>query len=325
MKLYQIRSRLFRPWQFVWHSLPPSARYLLQPYYRRIFRNRLKVVFWPTFRCNYSCSYCPVHTKFDFTTVYPKSCEKTWEQWVEVLEKLPPAVFYLAGGEPFLYPDLPNLLNNLPAKHNLFGLVTNLSMPARVIKRVKGRIHLNASFHRESVSTDAFIEKIKELQDSFYIEVNIVATPENLPAIEAVNKLLGSHNISLHVDPFVDTEFHYNEEQLELLRKYTADDRNDLIEYSDYSPKSCSAGRTYINLMPNGEVFTCASGFSYAYSPLFANVVGEQNTDSYRMGNIFDTRFSLNRSDMSCGLPCEAYCDRDAILVKTVGSDSKPQ
>ena len=278
------------------------------------------MVFWPTFRCNYDCSYCPVHTKFDFATVFPKACEKTWQQWVEALAKLPPAAIYFAGGEPFLYAGLPDLLNHLPAKHRLLGIVTNLSMPTRVFKKIKRSTHLNASFHREHVSEEAFVAKVKELQESFHVEVNIVATPENLPVIVSVEELLKSKQVTLHVDPYVDPGFRYSSEQLKLLQKHTQSDRkaDALVEFNDFSLKSCSVGRNYINLMPNGDVFTCASGYSYAYSPLFAHVVEGQRTDHYRMRNLFDPNFSLNRTDVLCTLPCQAYCDRDSVLIRSI-------
>lgn len=316
MNLQRLQQILHGPWQRVWCSFPPRVRYFLQPYYRKIFRNRFIVVFWPTFRCNYSCSYCPVHTKFDFTTVFPKACERTWQQWAEALEKLPPAVIYIAGGEPFLFAGLPDLLNHFPAKHRLLGIVTNLSMPASVFRRIRRPPYLNASFHRECVSEESFLAKVKELSDSFHLEVNIVATPENLPVIAMIDELLKSRHITLHVDPYVDPGFRYSAEQLELLEKHIQPDRKALPEFDDFSHKSCSAGRNYINLMPNGDVFTCASGYSYVYSPLFANIVRGASTDQYRMGNLFDSDFSLNAGDISCALPCEAYCDRDSVQVK---------
>jgi MoaA/NifB/PqqE/SkfB family radical SAM enzyme len=262
-----------------------------------------------------------VHTKFDFATVFPKAGEKTWQQWVEALEKLPPATIYFAGGEPFLYAGLPDLLNNLPAKHRLTGVVTNLSLPARVIQKIKRRIHLNASFHREFVGTEAFVAKVKELSDSFEIAVNIVATPENLPAIAAIDELMKSRNVTLHVDPFVDPTFRYSEEQLLLLRKHTAADRKDLPEFEDFSLKACSAGRKYINLMPNGDVFACASGFEYYHSPLFAHLAAGKRVDHYRMGNLFEPGFSLNKEDILCDLPCQAYCDRDSVIIKVIDSE----
>jgi hypothetical protein len=34
--------------------IPARMKFLLRPsYYRKLFRNRLHVLFWPTFRCNY--------------------------------------------------------------------------------------------------------------------------------------------------------------------------------------------------------------------------------------------------------------------------------
>ena len=326
MELVQIRKNLAGPWRAVWNTLPADVKTFLNPYYRKyIANNRLFLVFWPTFRCNYECSYCPLHTKFDFATVYPKSSEKRWEHWVQALEKLPPAMIYVAGGEPFLYADLPDLLNNLPAKHELIGIVSNLSMPARVIKKINNPIRLNASFHRECVSSEDFIGKVKELQESFHIMVNMVATPENLPAIAAIDALLKSHNISLHIDPFVDTGFRYSDEQLALLKKHTKLDRASMPEFNDFSLKSCSAGRNYVNLMPNGDVFVCASGFQYVHSPLFAHVVGNQDTSHYRMKNLLDPDFSLNRLDISCALPCQAYCDRDMAVIKVAGPPNESQ
>lgn len=145
-----------------------------------------------------------------------------------------------------------------------------------------------------------------------------MATPENLPVIAAVDDLLKSHHFTLHVDPYVDPSFRYTVEQLELLKRHTQADRSALPEFDDFSAKSCSAGRNYINLMPNGDVFTCASGYSYAYSPLFAAVVAGARTDHYRMGNLFDPRFSLNATNIACTLPCQAYCDRDSVLIRSI-------
>jgi hypothetical protein len=50
--------------------LPVRLKFYLKPYYRKIYPNKLHVLFWPTFRCNYRCSYCPVCTQFDFSTVF---------------------------------------------------------------------------------------------------------------------------------------------------------------------------------------------------------------------------------------------------------------
>jgi MoaA/NifB/PqqE/SkfB family radical SAM enzyme len=305
--------------------IPARVKFFLKPYYRKLFSHRLHVVFWPTFRCNYSCTYCTVGTKFDFTTVFPRSSERQVDQWIVALEKLPPAMIYISGGEPFVYAGLPELVNRLPKKHQLLGIVSNVSLPASVYRKIKYPFHLNASFHREFVSAENFIARVKELQEFLHVHVNIVATPENLSMISSIDGLMATHRISLHVDPYVDREFRYSASEQTLLRKYTQADRKSLVDFSDFSPKQCSAGRNYINLLPDGQVFTCAAGFSYTYSPLYTELVGNQPLENFRMGNIFDSNFRLHASDIVCKLPCKDACDRDSVLVAVQSAEGSFQ
>jgi len=225
--------------------VPAPLKYALKPYYRKIFPNRLLVYLLPTYRCNYRCSYCMVVTKFDFATLYPKSGERTAAEWCAALEKLPPATIYLQGGEPLVYAELPELLNALPAKHQVLGMVTNLSLPASVYRKIKRKIHLNASLHREYVQDDEFLEKVRELSGHFHVHVNLVATPENLGVLEALAKDMRSRKITLHVDPYVDPRFQYNAEQLRLLKRFIRRDRNpeQQLNFEDFAPKRCSAGK----------------------------------------------------------------------------------
>lgn len=296
--------------------IPARMKFTLKPYYRKLFSNRLHVVFWPTFRCNYECSYCTVRTKFAFTGIFPKQSEKRVDEWLLALEKLPPAMIYISGGEPFLYEELPELVNRLPKKHQLLGIVSNISLPARVYRKIERPFHLNASFHREFVDEESFIARVKELQEFLHVHVNIVATPANLPMISSIDKLMQTHRISLHVDPYVDREFSYSASEQDLLRKYTKADRKSLVDFNDFTPKQCSAGRNYINLLPDGQVFTCAAGFTYTYSPLYTELVRDAPLEHFRMGNIFDADFQLNASDLECALPCKDACDYDSVLIK---------
>ena len=295
--------------------IPARVKFLLKPHYRKLFSNRLHVLFWPTFRCNYACTYCTVCTKFDFAKVFPKESEKRVEEWLVALEKLPPALIYISGGEPFLYAGLPELVNRLPKKHKLLGIVSNVSLPASVYRKIKRPFHLNASFHREYVSAEKFIDRVKELQEFLDVHVNIVATRENLPVIAAIDELMRTHRVSLHVDPYVDREFIYTAEEQTLLRKYTQADRKSLVDFNDFSAKQCSAGRNYINLLPDGQVFTCAAGFSYTYSPLYTELVRNRPLEQFRMANLFDPDFRLNPTDLICKLPCKDACDRDSVLI----------
>lgn len=156
------------------------------------------------------------------------------------------------------------------------------------------------------------------LQSFIDVHVNIVATQENLPVLAAVDALMKTHRVTLHVDLLVDIAFHSSAEEEALLRKYTKSDSAALVQFDDFSLKECSAGRNYLNLLPDGQVFTCAGGFTYTYSGLYADMVKNKPLDQYRMGNIFNPDFKLNSRDIKCELPCKDACDRDSVIVKAI-------
>ena len=304
--------------------MPARIKFFLKRYYRTFFPNRLMIVFSPTFRCNYRCSYCPVVTKFDFTTVFPRKEERSASEWLQAFDKLRPAMVYIAGGEPFVYAGLAEFINGLPAKHQLTGLVTNLSQDVRLYRKVKRKLHINASFHREFIQEDEFLEKIKDLRGQFHIHVNIVATPENLPLIEQISQNMSRDGVTLHVDPYVDLNFKYSPEQRALLERCVGKDRNPdkQLDYNDFSEKSCSAGRNYINIEPNGDVFACAGGMGYLRSGLYSGFPNPRGMDlnQFALGNIFDPAFTLNQTDIKCSLPCKEACDRDSVVIQRIQS-----
>ncbi len=305
--------------------IPSQVKYFLKPYYRKVFGSRLHILFWPTFRCNYRCSYCTVVTKYNLLNNFPPKSERRADEWIIALEKLPPAMIYFAGGEPFLYTGLAELVNNLPKKHQLLGIVSNVSQPISMYRKIQRRFHLNASFHREFISDAEFVSKVKELQEFLDVHVNIVATPENLPVIASIEQVMKTHRVTLHVDPLVDVAFRYSAQEEALLRKYTRADRKSLVRFDDFSPKQCSAGRNYLNLMPDGQAFACAGGFNYKYSPLYAEMVKGKPLDHFGLGNIFDPEFKMNSTDIICELPCQHACDRDTVIVKSIGPAQKHQ
>jgi MoaA/NifB/PqqE/SkfB family radical SAM enzyme len=307
--------------------IPASLKNALKPYYRSLFPNQLMVLIWPTFRCNYECSYCPVVTWFNMASIYPKECERPPADWIDAMSRLPKANIYFSGGEPFLYRGLPDVINGLVARHNILGVVTNGTVNVSEYDKIKNPIHLNISYHREFVAEDKFVAKIQALRDlrKFHINVNIVATRENLPVLERVSKLITDRRVSLHVDPYIDpgSNFRYTREELALLTKYLEADRltqMDRLEFNDYAVKTCSAGQNYINVMPDGTVFRCAGGFEYYFNPikqkLLTDPTGASHDSSFfRMGNLFDSTFMLE-SPTQCPLPCLAACDRDMATIK---------
>lgn len=299
--------------------LPPKALTVLKPYYRRAFPNKPILLLNPTWRCNYRCSYCPIVTKFAYTTVVGKSQERAVGDWIAALERMPASLIYFAGGEPFVFAGLPELLNGIPEKHHLLGVVTNLSQPTSVYRKVKKRIKLIGSLHREHTDPETFVLKAKELSDQFQIHANIVATPENLPFLEMVKRELTSAGVTLHVDPYIDvTGFRYSQDELALVNRFISGDRHPEAQqnYQDYTPRRCSAGRNYVTVAPDGSVYSCMGGMNFIHNTLFRDMVGDRAVSHFQMGNFFDPSFHLNREDTHCSMPCNAACDRDSVLIR---------
>jgi len=309
------------------HYLPAPVKNALKPYYRKLFPNQLYINFMVTFRCNYRCSYCPWVTRFDYASIYRQEKEPTPEAWIRALDKLPKANIYISGGEPFLFHGLHELVNGLN-KHKIIGIVTNASLNATIYKRITKKIHLNLSFHRDYVTEDQFLKKIDELRKVgiFHLNINMVATPENVPMIPKLEKFFTDHKVSLHIDPFVDPDavFEYKPEQKAILLRYLASDRStqmDMLDVDSYAPKQCSAGQNYINIMPDGTIFRCVGGNDYYHSPLKKRLLDKGPNAPYDpgfflMGNIFDPNFKLDKASVRCELPCTAACDRDMAKIK---------
>ncbi len=313
--------------------IPASVKNFLKPHYRRIFPNRLHVLFWPTFRCNYKCSYCTVVTKFNYGDLYPRESERTVDEWLAAFAKLPPAMVYVSGGEPFLYRGLPEFVNRLE-RHTILGIVSNATVSTHVYRQIKAPLHLNVSFHREYATEEAFLAKLVELQPYFHLNVNIVATPENLPVIEHVRRRLEGKKISLHVDPLVTPGFEYEQRDRQALDAQLTPDRKSNVtsqlNFADYETKECSAGKNYINVLPNGDVFACFGGASFTHSPLVADILARgpdapYDLRPYRMGNLFDADFRLRDAPMSCSLPCLHACDFDSATIRRLGPAARPK
>ena len=119
------------------------------------------------------------------------------------------------------------------------------------------------------------MNKIHALAGQFHIHVNFVATPENIRVLERVSKEFSQEQISLHVDPYIDPQFSYSDADWALIGKYVQKDRQaKFLDFDDYAPKKCSAGRNYINIAPNGDASfpLPARAVCLTSTPLFTSI-----------------------------------------------------
>ncbi len=300
--------------------LPAKIRSIIRPYHRIFFPNKIYGYWNITYRCTYKCSYCPFCNITKYSDIYPKETEKTPEEWLEILEKLPPMSFLLIGGEPLLYEGIDKIINNLPKKHSIIGLITNASLPIDVYKKLNKNICVTISYHREFTTEDEFIEKVLKLKEFLWINsVNIVATPENFPFLKELHKKLNPKGITIRVEHLVKSGFSYTEEQLKEINKYLVDDRNQNKKtnfYESYCNKNCSAGKNYINIMPNADVYSCVGGLEYVNAEHRKKYIKNSNLDRFKMGNLADEKFEFKKENQICNLPCVYVCDWDYADIK---------
>ncbi len=301
--------------------IPAPLRSILRPYHRLFFKNKIYGYWNITYRCTYKCSYCPFCNVTDYGKIYPKNVEKTPDEWLRILEKLPPMSFLLIGGEPMLYQGIDEIINNLPQKHSIIGMISNASLPADLYKKIKKKICLSISYHRESAKEDEFIEKVLELNSFMWINsVNIVATPENIPFLEKLHQSLNPKGITVRVEHLIKPGFKYTDEQYKQIEKYLTYDRNFKKKDDFYEAKICklcSAGRNYINIMPNADVYSCVGGMEYINAVHRKQYIkNPEILKRYRLGNLADDNFSFFKKDKLCPNPCIYVCDWDYAEIR---------
>ena len=299
--------------------MPAKIKSVIRPYHRIFFPNKIYGYWNITYRCTYKCSYCPFCNITDYSKLYPKSSEKTPEQWLKILQKLPPMAFLIIGGEPLLYDGLSEVINHLPKQHSIIGLISNASLPIERYKKIKKNVCLSISFHREFAKEKEFIEKVLEIKSIMRINsVNIVATPENLPFLEELHRKLTPKGITIRVEHLVKSGFEYSTSELKQLKKYITYDRSldTKYFYETYPAKKCSAGRNYINIMPNADTYSCVGGMEYINAIHRKAFILDQNVMSkYKMKNLEDPNFSFEIKDKICGNPCIYVCDWDYARI----------
>ena len=261
----------------------------------------MKAIVWQErYSCNFRCPYCTIYKMDDSNRM------KDPDRWIDALNKLSPEIIDITGGEPFLNPDLPKIINGLNAK---IGLTTNLSVPIlKFVTEVNPSkvISMTISYHpsQSQLTKDLFISRATLLRSrGFNINVNFVAYPEQLGLIPQLEQLFRANGIRFHVDPFAEDEnnkFQYSEVEKEFLKMFIGQDRE--FRITDQKKNvCCSGGRDYLQVDPSGDAYRCMTHHLIGIKPI---------------GNIFDENFCLNGGDDPCGHGdiCGG-CDRDKVTI----------
>jgi MoaA/NifB/PqqE/SkfB family radical SAM enzyme len=269
-------------------------------------------------KCNYRCSYCQNDFKepAGFKVLSPQEWFNVWEA---IYDKYGTVAVQVTGGEPAAYPRIFETLNKISKMHHI-EMQTNLSWePQELIENVQPQriSRIGASFHREFVNFEKFLEKMLKLKSAGYkVEITFVAYPPFLE--EGKNYLKMSTQVGV---PFSVLSFQgeyrgrrypesYDKGEIKLLKdlnlsvgdyaKAMADwDIEhkvvvDKIEESQDISRICRMGQMYAWVLPNGNALRCCK------SPV-------------SLGNIIDGTFALLEDARPCRLK-DCICWRSMVL-----------
>jgi MoaA/NifB/PqqE/SkfB family radical SAM enzyme len=251
--------------------------------------------------CNYRCSYCSQRFLDDrrrwlrdgpaFLRGFAK-LEGRWE-------------VKISGGEPFLHPNLLEIVEGLRALDHGVSVVTNFSA-----SREKLRAFLEAAGHRlrvfsaslhleyadTPVEMEAFIEKAvwtqEQLDEGASFNVTSVATRANLPRLEALAAEFAARGLRFKVQPEKqDREvISYSEDEKRLILRLGGHNGLGVVAPS-FKGRPCWAGARSFTLDDRGHAWRCYPARRYR---------------AQFLGNFLDAGFKLARGPSAC---LYAYCN----------------
>jgi len=235
------------------------------------------ILLFPTFRCNYRCSYCVFHQ--DSTGCLKTITGSEWHigpelsaaEWKQHLDKFKPYLLEMSGGEPTLSEAIPELVNDLPDGCKWAITSNGTYLPDYNERAAKTCGSYTLSFHLEYFKkggkqylTDLVGKAVELKKQGFPVAFTFVITPELLPMAEAVVPILQKDwPVNIHPAAFVvGLNWDKHRDELRRIKKlggmYYIEYPMSLADCMQF--ESCTAGgRSYFFLMPDGRVLRCHS------------------------------------------------------------------
>jgi MoaA/NifB/PqqE/SkfB family radical SAM enzyme len=276
----------------------------------KYFNHQPKTITWYiNEHCNYQCSYCDVWKSENNKKNQHINIQKL-EKGLELLEA--GWRFCITGGEPFLEKNILEICKTICQKHQLAGILTNLSLvdvddfsstiPPEKCGFIDVSVHISEREKRDK-KLESFLKKILFLQHKGYdIQATYVAYPELFDRIEADFLMLKNKGIkNLKVKNFVgvyDNKQYpasYIRIQRQTMLKLGMDDLEKAVLFNKhhYLGRLCSAGNRFFAMDREGNLKRCAG-----------------STLDY--GNIFDKTMRIDGKIRACDVPSH-FCLHDCI------------
>ena len=244
-----------------------------------------------TQKCNYRCPYCSQSK--GFSTNFEEASDKTIFAFLEFISKLSREYeVTISGGEPLTHSKFFYLIEELKKLDFKVSVVSNFSYPIDKYKKIKDILGENlseilVSLHLSQIKNlDDFLNRTIEFNSykgNSNFKIASVLSDKNCNELKKIALFFKENNINFELQHMrIKNSFvQYNKEAEDFIKEYPI---SKIKEISNTYGKLCLAGRDYIVIYQNGEVYRC-------YSSRFNKI--------HSLGNIRNKVKLFN-----CAIPC---------------------
>ena len=216
-------------------------------------------VVWITFHCNYDCPYCITKNRAE---KHPHTSPP--EKWLAAFAALPcPITIDFTGGEPLSYAGFDHLIENLDPRHRV-AVTSNMSLMNPDSPFWRRFVSITASYHPtqlDQAGRDIFWHKLAALHGvNGSLTVNVVGARQNMIYLDEARAKCGEIGVNFHLDPQAGINPGYTDQEWSNLDKFYKKDRfvgNPTESKLFDQPRYCSAGQSYFQVFPEGEIYPC--------------------------------------------------------------------
>ncbi len=261
-------------------------------------------------KCNLDCPYCIVDWKnkkafFDLNT---------FQRVVDKIQQLPYRVCLRIGigGEVFTSPEILGVIRNICNKNsNIFGVSFSTNLYASWEKVVKpfvestntAKLNMGCTLHDMVVKdVNLFFEKVARLKEKgVLLYVGYIAIPQRMDFIRKYKQRCDDLGVPLILNALIGTLKGVKgvDHKLVYPRDYTTQERRELKElwYTPHSYKMlveacltermpCSAGKSYIYISSNGNVYPCSLMRKFSMGNILHDDIKFQSKDTICPANV---------------------------------------